>query len=604
MMELNFTFGKKVCVGLAVCLLTLLPTNSHASQVVEEVKSDSLAVVVTGFRSINVSGSANGILKRKVVSSYRKESGFTETDVEGKIIGRKNAFNYMDTVPVTLAEVCYQYIVVDDNGNQIAASCATSKEWPEELFPEVVLPQHPDWVALYKKGWKLNWDYMVTSTALPARFAHNYCPDNDMNYIWDACINSLYQRYGGVSGIFPAMQEIDNLYAQQVDSTGYILRYYRWTDYASHWGASKETPRIGDVNPPLFAWAEWNYFEIANDTTRLKEKLPKIIKYYMFIENYLQEAPGKYVWNGAGSGWDNISGVQPHKYWVELPAMQALAAKYIAKMAKVLGHKDVVSQFTDEANKKGKELEEYWNKDKNWYCSIGENGDFTGKTISGMWSVLSGYVSQNRIKKMIKENLFNPQRFYTTMPLPTIAKDENGYNPKGEYWRGSVWIPMSTMVIRGLDEQGFSKEAFMLSEKTMKGMTAVYDGWEAKPHSLWECYAPEYPAPASHKNTSKIEILGTVRSDFAGWCCGVINFLIENVMGFHVDAPNNIIHWNIRLDENYGIKRLVFGKTKTDIQITDGIISVDADAPYVLLVNHLGKEYRYSVNKGNNKFKL
>lgn len=584
-------------------LLNMVPTELSAVRTADKPKKGSLTVEPQGFRYVNISGKAQGTLKRKVIGDCKKENGFTDADFDGKVIGRKTAFSYTDTVPATLAEASYQYIVVDKSGKQIAVSDATRKTWPEHLFPELELPRHPDWLRLYRKAWELNWQNMVTSTALPAHFGYNDYPDNQLNYVWDACFHSLYQRYGSVSGAFLGMAVLDNFYAQQAES-GYILRHYHWPTYGSGGSATKETPRMSDVNPPLFAWAEWNYFQISADTARLKTVLPKLVKYYRFIEDYLRTDSGKYVWNAYASGWDNILTVQHHKYWVELPATQALAARYIAQIADVLDMSDMSETFRSEAESKRKELDIYWNKDKNWFCSIGKDGRFTGKTMNGMWPVLTGYVPSEKIRLMIKHNLLNPESFLTPMPLPTIAKDERGYNPKGEYWRGGVWINMSLMAIRGLDEQGFTKEALELSRRTLDGMSKVYEDWKPKRHSIWECYAPEFPAPSSHKSRDKSDVPGTVRSEFAGWSCGLICLLIENVMGFRVDAPNNTVNWDIRLDEDFGIKRLAFGKTKTDIRIKDKTIIVDSNAPYMLTVSYKGKDYRFSVKSGHNRYKL
>lgn len=594
----------KLCIFLLVfLLLSTLPVNLFAFQTTGVTDENSLIVESLGFRYVNITGEAQGILKRRVIGGCKEENGFTDADFDGKIIGRKTAFNYIDTVPATLAEANYQYVIVGESGEQVAVSDTTTRLWPEHLFPELILPQHPDWVGLYRKAWELNWENMVTSTSLPSHYGYNDYPDNQMNYVWDACFHSLYQRYGSVIGAFLGMAVLDNFYAQQTES-GYILRHYHWPTYGSGGRASKDMPRMSDVNPNLFAWAEWNYFQISADTVRLRNVLPKLVKYYRFIEDYLRTDSGKYVWNAYASGWDNILTVQPHKYWVELPATQALAARHIVRIADVLDMEDISNTFRSEADKKGKELEKYWNKDKSWFCSIGKDGSFTGKTINGMWPVLTGYVSPEKIRLMVKHNLFNPESFFTAMPLPTIAKDENGYNPKGEYWRGGVWINMSLMAIRGLDEQGFVKEALELSKKTLDGMAAVYKDWAPKRHSIWECYAPEFPAPSSHKSREKADELGTVRSEFAGWSCGLICLLIEDVMGFRVDAPHNTVDWDIRLDENFGIKRLAFGNTRTDIQIKDRILHVYTNSPYMLTVSYHGKNYEFPVKTGQNRYRL
>jgi glycogen debranching enzyme len=50
--------------------------------------------------------------------------------------------------------------------------------------------------------------------------------------------------------------------------------------------------------------------------------------------------------------------------------------------------------------------------------------------------------------------LSNPQTFKRLHRVPTLAADQNGYDPAGGYWCGAVWAPTSTMVIRGLEQYG------------------------------------------------------------------------------------------------------------------------------------------------------
>jgi hypothetical protein len=94
--------------------------------------------------------------------------------------------------------------------------------------------------------------------------------------------------------------------------------------------------------------------------------------------------------------------------------------------------------------------------------------------------------------------------------------------------------------------------------------------------TVWENYAPESMAPG---NPSK--------KDFVGWSgCGPIALLIENVLGFRPDGARQALHWNLRLAEPHGIRRLRFGAVTADL-LYDGksAVTVHSNAPFDLTIN-------------------
>jgi neutral trehalase len=75
------------------------------------------------------------------------------------------------------------------------------------------------------------------------------------------------------------------------------------------------------------------------------------------------------------------------------------------------------------------------------------------KTIGAFWTLVAGVASPAQTKDLMRE-LSNPQTFKRLHRVPTLAADQNGYDPAGGYWCGAVWAPTSTMVIRGLEQYG------------------------------------------------------------------------------------------------------------------------------------------------------
>jgi hypothetical protein len=112
-------------------------------------------------------------------------------------------------------------------------------------------------------------------------------------------------------------------------------------------------------------------------------------------------------------------------------------------------------------------------------------------------------------------------------------------------------------------------------------MDATFQTYE--PHTIWECYQPEAPLPATGKDDT-----GRVRPDFCGWSAlGPISLLIENVLGFHaIDADRRRVQWRRSQSGRHGVRRLRFGDVTTDIvALDDERVEVTTNTPYTLVIN-------------------
>ncbi|WP_135554781.1 MGH1-like glycoside hydrolase domain-containing protein [Paenibacillus cymbidii] len=553
------------------------------------------------------------------VRLYRMEEGAEKSlelslqlpAVSGKTSGTMESA-YIDIVPKALSRTRYMYTLEKSEGSHtVIETAATSfEDWCEPLLPRLVLPAHPDWLAVYRKAWQLAWSSIVMSDALPVPFAYNDYPDNNSTYLWDSCFCSLYHRYAALQEAHPCMGTLDNFYAKQQED-GYIVRVFNWQTYEAANGHSADIPAPEAVNPPLLAWAEWQYYQTSGDLARLRAILPKLVLHYQFIHSFLEEQPGRFRWDGDGSGWDNINWNQDQDticWYVDMLGQQALAARMIASIAGAVEEEGIRKQFEQLEPVHKEALRPYWNEEKGWYCSLTADGRFTRKTLSGIWPLLAGLTDKDQARRMVKENLLNPAVFLSEpLPLPVLAKDEPGYNPLGEYWLGGVWINMSLAVVKALDENGFGQEALELARRTLQGVADVYHHYEPFPYSLWECYAPEHPAPASHK-IREPNRHGGVRREFGGWTGNVINLLIEHILGIAVDAPKNRLRWQVRLQENQGIENLRFGKVCTDVRLeltTDTIehagqakLTVASNSPYELEMVFFGETRIWQIQPG------
>ena len=87
-------------------------------------------------------------------------------------------------------------------------------------------------------------------------------------------------------------------------------------------------------------------------------------------------------------------------------------------------------------------------------------------SIASFMPLYSGSISKEKAK-IIVDNLSNTHRYKTPYPVPTSPITSDWFNPQ-RYWQGPTWINTNWLIIEGLKNYGFDKEANELKEKTLK----------------------------------------------------------------------------------------------------------------------------------------
>jgi len=482
--------------------------------------------------------------------------------------------------------------------------------FPKDKVPEPVLEENPDYVDLYYAAWQMAWNKVSAGTPENG-FADSYMDEgfNELIYQWDTNFIVAFAMYA--ADLFPVMASLDNFYNKQRDD-GYIQRVY-WESNGKP--ANEVTPEEPMINPPLFAWMELRYYYLTGDTSRLNRVLPNLIKYYRWIDNNCASKyhPHLYYNTPLGSGMDNtprhnveMSG------WIDMSAQQALAAKCISEMAKVINKKDIGSEFLTEYNSIRESINKFcYNKENGFYFDVTPDGTpEVTKHIGAFWTILAEVSDSIQTNNLVK-HLKDPKEFWRPNPVPALAADEPEYNAAGFYWRGGVWAPTNYMVIKGLEKYGYQELADTIALKQIENMSDIYktfvpeedkiafeeryhDGY----HTIWECYSPEYPQPATRWDSTFYS-----RQDFVGWSgLGPIALLIENVLGMQISGYENKITWRINRTDKHGIKRLNLAGQKVDIIAlpnNNGFdIKIHCDKPFTLEILHNKKSSTHSIKSG------
>lgn len=88
------------------------------------------------------------------------------------------------------------------------------------------------------------------------------------------------------------------------------------------------------------------------------------------------------------------------------------------------------------------------------------------RTIVHLMPLLTGKLP-TEITEALLADMHDPQRFAATHRLPTVAKDEESFQPR-RMWRGPVWVNTNYLVADGLRRSGFDAEAKALEHETIE----------------------------------------------------------------------------------------------------------------------------------------
>lgn len=483
----------------------------------------------------------------------------------------------------------------------------------QSQVPAPVLPSRPDWVKMYWKAWQIALKN-VRNPSIFNGFSGSFMDAafSDNIFHWDTCFIVMFGRYAW--HFLPAAQSLDNFYNAQ-DADGFICREIRMEDGKNYLDKqySKDT-----INPPLFSWTEWYLYKMSGDRNRLEKVLPNLNRYYEWVERHRswQEAlspnKGLYWTTTLASGMDNSprtsslnplsasyqqrlsGGKQFHHHadyaWIDFTAQQALNALCMARIAK-----EIADDASEDLNlKRFEQLKvkinsHMWDELSGFYYDRDAEGLLTlVKTVGGFWPMLAEIADDPQCKRLIA-HLEDPREFKRPHLVPTLSADHPEYHARGDYWKGGVWTPTNYMITRALMANGYHQKA---SEIATNHLAAIADVFR-ETGTFWESYAPE-----------KFERGELSRADFIGWTgCAPISMLIENILGFEIDAPEKTICWRINLQETHGIENLRFGEITTSLMLEKGDaeefnITVESDGNYSLALWLGGEKKRYDIQPG------
>jgi hypothetical protein len=215
-------------------------------------------------------------------------------------------------------------------------------------------------------------------------------------------------------------------------------------------------------------------------------------------------------------------------------------------------------------------------------------------TIAAYWTLLAGVASSEQAADLVKE-LNNPETFGRRNLVPTLAANQEGYDPLGGYWRGSVWAPTDTMIIQGLEKYGYSDLARRFALNHLELVAHVYE----TTGTIWENYSPDQVQPGK-----------PAKGDFVGWSgIGPIMYLLEYAIGLRADALHNRLVWRIEPGGRRGCERFRFNGHVVSLAVGPAVdgskgetLRVQSDSSFELQTYFQGTMKTFAVKAGEQEF--
>ena len=95
-----------------------------------------------------------------------------------------------------------------------------------------------------------------------------------------------------------------------------------------------------------------------------------------------------------------------------------------------------------------------------------------------------GAATPEQANRVIDEHLLNPDRFFTTHPICTVAWTDPGFELR--MWRGPTWNSMTYWAARGCLRYDRQDAALRLLERALDASCSVYE----RTGTIWEFYHP------------------------------------------------------------------------------------------------------------------
>lgn len=187
--------------------------------------------------------------------------------------------------------------------------------------------------------------------------------------------------------------------------------------------------------------------------------------------------------------------VEHEKYLVEDLTFNCIfirANKHLKTIAENINQK-LPDELLASMKRSEQALETLWDAQEAEYYSRSFNADRLIKesTIATLMPLYSGAISHARAGQLVQK-LHDDDTFGANFPVPSVPLNSKWFGPK-KYWQGPTWLNTNWLIVQGLRDYGFNKEAKTIIDKSL-GLV--------EKHGCYEYFSPLDGSPAGAANFS------------------------------------------------------------------------------------------------------
>jgi putative isomerase len=301
---------------------------------------------------------------------------------------------------------------------------------------------------------------------------------------WDACLHAVALRHMDINLARNQLRAVldwqcsDGMLPDAIYDENIV-------DFIDH-------PIPGRVTkPPLIAWSAMKLHQSHPDLNFLEEIYSPLIRWnaWWFSEND-DDQDGIVQYSHPYS-----SGLDDSPLWddgmpVESPDLNTylfIQMVALGKMAEELGLEDEAQIWRQRSSSLlEKMIDHFYDPDSGIFWAMHNHQPIPEVTPFNLYPLWTGQLSAE-IKEKLVAHLVNPEKFWATYPLTTVARNSTHYSPE-TMWRGPVWPNINYFFVEALARSGYPELARELRVRTIEMI--------AKNKGIHEFYNPETGQPA------------------------------------------------------------------------------------------------------------
>lgn len=248
------------------------------------------------------------------------------------------------------------------------------------------------------------------------------------------------------------------------------------------------------THPPVWPVSVQDYYDITNDNQFVEMCFKALLKQIEWFEKNRKAKPdGYYYMDILNNRWE--SGVDEGVRFKNIATGSFACVDATAHVYTLYDYAERWAKLLDKDSRKLTEKRQA-------ICSFIQNSLFDEETgffhdiwaigkpekrvlaFEGIWPLVSGAATPQQAKRVIDENLMNPDRFLTVHPIATVGICDPQFELR--CFRGPAWNSMTYWSARGCVRYGRNDAAMILLERALDECAKQFE----QSGTIWEFYHP------------------------------------------------------------------------------------------------------------------